>query len=56
MASSSPETHEESERTATLRALLDRNRKVCQELRESVENCIAKASECEEKASEQPSG
>jgi len=55
MASPPPET-QEPDRTAALRAILDKNRKVCQELKESVESCIAKASECAEKASEQPSG
>lgn len=54
MASPSPET-QRSESIARLRDMLDRNRKVCQELKESVENCIAKAAERAEEAKEQPS-
>lgn len=55
MASPSPET-QKSERTAMLRDTLDRNRKVCQELKEAVENCISKVPSPEQAAEEPSSG
>ncbi len=44
-----------SECAARLRDTLDRNRKVCRELKEAVENCIAKATDPEVSEDTQPS-
>lgn len=59
MAASLPKTSK-SERAARLRDTLDMNRRVCQELKEAVENCVSKGNGecCTEQAAEdaQPSG